>query len=375
MAFLFNASLIVTLVFYLGNIGYLKSFIRTKLYMSIQKINFSNDIVTYLIGESVESLQQFHAIDKTIILIDETVYNLHATKFEGYTVIQIKATEKNKIQASIDNIIEQMLVLNVDKSWMLVGVGGGVVTDMAGYAASIYKRGIKLGLIPTTILGMTDAAIGGKNGVNVGVYKNMVGTMHRPTFVLFDFSFLDSLPKAEWINGFAEIIKHACIKDAAMFEELAKHDIDFYIQNKQEIALLIEKNIAIKTDVVLKDEFEKADRYLLNFGHTFGHAIENTNNLPHGHAVSIGMVIAAKISKEVNNFSSTYIETLTNILQQYGLPVSLKINVKEAYDLLRKDKKVSGDAINFVLLNKIGEASVQKITFTKLESLIDQIIQ
>ena len=181
--------------------------------MSIQHINFSGQQVSYLINEHFNSLSDFHPINKTVILTDETVFALHSGKFEGYLVIQIDGSEKNKTQPTIDDIIAKMLENNIDKSWMLVGVGGGVVTDMAGYAASIYKRGIKLGLVPTTILGMTDAAIGGKNGVNVGIYKNMVGTMHRPSFILWDFTFLDTLPKAEWVNGFAEIIKHACIKE------------------------------------------------------------------------------------------------------------------------------------------------------------------
>ena len=342
--------------------------------MSIQQINFSGEQVSYLINEKFDSLKNFNPVNKTVILTDETVFGLHAAKFEGYLVIKIDGTEKNKTQATIDNIIGQMLEDDIDKSWMLVGVGGGVVTDMAGYAASIYKRGIKLGLVPTTILGMTDAAIGGKNGVNVGIYKNMVGTMHRPSFILWDFSFLDTLPKAEWVNGFAEILKHACIKDAAMFATLEKNNIDFYIANRNEIISLVEKNIGIKTAIVLNDEFETDERFILNFGHTFGHAIENTNNLPHGHAVSLGIIIAAKISEEMNEFSSVEKENLIKLLAQYELTTSLNVDLKSTFSVLQKDKKASGDGINFVLLNKIGEASVQKIPFVMLHDLVDQIL-
>ena len=342
--------------------------------MSIQQINFSGEQVSYLINEKFDSLKNFQPVNKTVILTDERVFNLHQSKFEGYLVIKIDGAEKNKTQATIDNIIGQMLENNIDKSWMLVGVGGGVVTDMAGYTASIYKRGIKLGLVPTTILGMTDAAIGGKNGVNVGVYKNMVGTMHRPNFILWDFSFLDTLPKAEWVNGFAEILKHACIKDAAMFTTLEKNNIDFYIANRTEIISLVEKNIGIKTAIVLNDEFETDERFILNFGHTFGHAIENTNNLPHGHAVSLGMIIAAKISEEMNDFSSIEKESIIKLLAQYELTTSLNVDLKHTFNVLQKDKKATGDGINFVLLNKIGEASVQKIPFVMLHDLVDQIL-
>jgi 3-dehydroquinate synthase len=331
-------------------------------------------IVKTILDAKFENVQDLHPQEKVIILTDETIFALHEQKFKNYTVIKIDGTEKNKTQTTIDSIVSQMLDMDIDKSYMLVGVGGGVVTDMAGYVASIYKRGIKLGLVPTTILGMTDAAIGGKNGVNVGLYKNMVGTTYRAQFILYDFNFLETLPKAEWINGFAEIIKHACIKDATMFNELAANNIDYYFENKNAIALLIEKNVALKTAVVVNDEYETGERYLLNFGHTFGHAVENLYSLPHGHAVSIGMIMAAKISEEINNFDSTSKEKLIKILQQYGLPVALQIDKVQVLSSLKKDKKRAGDAINFVLLNSIGDGIVQKISFSQIESLLDQTL-
>jgi 3-dehydroquinate synthase len=342
--------------------------------MRIIETNYSGGMVKTILDTAFDTIQNFHLPEKIIILTDETIFALHEQKFTNYAVIIIDGTEKNKIQTTIDSIVNQMLEMDIDKSFMLVGVGGGVVTDMAGYVASIYKRGIKLGLVPTTILGMTDAAIGGKNGVNVGMYKNMVGTTYRPQFILYDFSFLESLPKAEWINGFAEIIKHACIKDATMFEELSLNNIDFYFENKNAIALLIEKNVALKTAVVLNDEHETGERYLLNFGHTFGHAVENLYNLPHGHAVSIGMIMAAKVSEEINNFASESKEKLVQLLQQYNLPITLSIDKNAVLALLKKDKKRAGDAINFVLLNSIGDGVVQKLSFTQIESLLDQTL-
>jgi 3-dehydroquinate synthase len=342
--------------------------------MRIIETNYSGGMVKTIFDENFSNIGAYYPKEKIIILTDETIFALHEQKFKNYAVIKIDGTEKNKTQTTIDSIVSQMLDMDIDKSFMLVGVGGGVVTDMAGYVASIYKRGIKLGLVPTTILGMTDAAIGGKNGVNVGMYKNMVGTTYRPQFILYDFSFLETLPKTEWINGFAEIIKHACIKDAAMFDELATNNIDFYFENKNAIAALIEKNIALKTAVVVNDEHETGERYLLNFGHTFGHAVENLYHLPHGHAVSIGMIMAAKVSEEINNFDSASNEKLVQLLQQYNLPVALAIDKNAVLALLKKDKKRAGDAINFVLLNSIGVGIVQKISFTQIESLLDQTL-
>lgn len=342
--------------------------------MRTTQTNFSGQIVTNYFDASINEINNLYDPNKIIFITEEKVFKLHKDKFEGNEVLLIEGQEKNKSQTNINFIIDNLLELNIDKSWLIVGVGGGVITDMVGYVASIFKRGINLGLVPTTVLAMTDAAIGGKNGINVGNYKNMVGTTYRPLFILYDYSFLDTLPKSEWINGFAEIIKHACIKNEDMFFELEKNNIDFYINNKAATSKLIEKNVAIKTAVVVADEFEKADRFQLNFGHTFGHAIENLYNLPHGHAVSIGMVMAAKISEEINNFDSNAFEKLKKLLVQYELPISQEINNAEVLELLVKDKKRAGNAINFVLLNKIGEGTVKQLSFHNITSLLEQTL-
>ena len=176
-------------------------------------------------------------------------------------------------------IIDELLNRSADKDTVIIGLGGGVITDIAGYVASIYKRGVPLIQVPTSILGMVDAAVGGKNGVNTAHYKNMVGTIYQPEAVIFDQELISTLPKEEWINGFAEVIKHACIKDESLFRTLQKHTIDDYFNNPVLTASLIKENVLIKTGVVLGDELETGDRMLLNFGHTLGHAIEKENDL------------------------------------------------------------------------------------------------
>ena len=336
--------------------------------MKITTASYAGEPVKICIDSSFSDISGLYTGD-TVIVTDEHVFSLHQNKFAGLPVIMVKSGEENKTQAAVDQIVTELLELNVDKSWMLIGVGGGVVTDMAGYAASIYKRGIKLGLVPTTILGMTDAAIGGKNGVNVGMYKNMVGTTYRPQFILYDWSFLDTLPKDEFVNGFAEIIKHACIKDADMFKELQQYSIEYYLDHRDALATLIEKNIAIKTAVVVNDEHETGERYLLNFGHTFGHAIENLYRLPHGHAVSIGMQMAAKISEQVTGFDPASTEQLAKLSTLYGLPVSREIDLEKVLVLLEKDKKRQGSGINFVLLDRIGNGVVKPLSLEALRGI------
>jgi 3-dehydroquinate synthase len=179
---------------------------------------------------------------------------------------------------------------------------------------------------------------------------------------------LKSLPKHQWENGFAEIIKHAAIKDAKMMKELSMNNIGYYQKNKKALASLIERNVQIKIKVVQKDEFEKGDRKLLNFGHTIGHAIENQHVLLHGHAISIGMVYAAKISQVLTGFSETNI--LVETLKKYGLPTAMHFDIQEAMQVMQKDKKKARAGMQYVILQKIGKAVSETIPMKSLEKLI-----
>ena len=335
---------------------------------------FSTKQVEYIFDGAFAHLAVMFQRDKMVIVTDENVFKHHKEKFKGYATIKLPAGEEFKQQRTVDDIVTQLLELHADKETVLVGVGGGVVTDMAGYAASIYKRGIKLVQVPTSILSMVDAAVGGKNGVDVGPYKNMVGTIYQPDLLLFDYHFLDTLPEEEWINGFAEIIKHACIKDVAFFEFLSAKTLADFRNDKTLLAELIEKNVGIKTSVVLNDEFETGERKLLNFGHTIGHAIENIYNLPHGHAISIGMVAACTMSEEMNNFPSAEKQKIIELLQQYHLPVALSFDKENIWEILLMDKKRTNESMSFILLNGIGNAIVKPIPLVQLKDLIDQCL-
>jgi 3-dehydroquinate synthetase len=206
----------------------------------------------------------------------------------------------------------------------------------------------------------------------VGIYKNLVGLIKQPEFLLFDYSFLQSLPQEQWVNGFAEIIKHACIKDATLFALLENETLENFQSDRNKLTGLVEKNVQIKTTVVLKDEFEQGDRRLLNFGHTLGHAIENNYQLLHGHAISIGMVAACTISEELINFYSVEKERVISLIKKYHLPAYFKFNGEKIWEILKMDKKRVGNEMNFVLLNKIGEAVIQPIPIVQLKDLISQ---
>jgi 3-dehydroquinate synthase len=331
---------------------------------------FSNKIVDYYFEASFADVKN----DNAIFITDANVFALHQQKFKEFRTIVIEAGEVFKQQQTVDKIINELIELGADRKTTLIGVGGGVVTDITGYVASVYKRGVEFAFVPTTILAMGDAAIGGKNGIDVGLYKNMVGTINQPKFLLFDYSFLQTLPHEQWINGFAEIIKHACIKDSELFIDLENNTLEKYKADATLLAALIQKNVTIKTSVVVNDEFEKGERKLLNFGHTFGHAIENLYQLPHGHAVSMGMTMAAKISEEINGFYSDDKQRLMNLFTKYQLPIQFEFDKQKVFAVLTKDKKRDGDIMNFILLNKIGDAKIQSIPLTQLEDLMNQIL-
>lgn len=336
-------------------------------------VKLSGKNVSYLFGVDFKSwLKAFQK--KIVVITDDNIFGLHKEKFTDFEVISFPAGEASKKQSTADSIIEKMLALNIDKDAVVAGVGGGVVTDLAGYVASIYKRGIELVQVPTSILAMCDAAIGGKNGVNSLHFKNMIGTIYQPQAVLFDFTLLATLPETEWINGFAEIIKHACIKDVLLFEELEKNSIDYYRNNLEETAKLIRKNVDIKSGIVVEDEFEHGDRMLLNFGHTLGHAIEQQLKIAHGFAISIGMTAACKISEVINNFYSDDRTKVEKLLLQYGLPVKADYDKLSLWQGILSDKKRKSDEMNFILLNKIGEGRVVKIPLNQLQDLIEQIL-
>ncbi|HUQ96847.1 MAG TPA: 3-dehydroquinate synthase family protein, partial [Chitinophagaceae bacterium] len=237
-----------------------------------------------------------------------------------------------------------------------------------GYVASVYLRGISFGFVPTTILAMVDAAIGGKNGVDVGLYKNMVGTINQPKFLLYDMGFLKSLPLKEWHNGFSEIIKHAAIKRADLFEQLATKSIEWYQQNEKDLQNLVRENVLLKAGVVQRDERESGERRLLNFGHTLAHALEKKYDLMHGEAVAIGMVFAAKLSAALCGFEKA--DQLNKLIQQYGLPTEMSYDSEMVFDMLQKDKKKESTFIHFILLQELGKASIQKISLTDLKQYL-----
>ncbi|MCG8697859.1 MAG: 3-dehydroquinate synthase [Bacteroidales bacterium] len=326
-----------------------------------------------LIGEQLSNLAKYIDGKNCVIVTDSIVRDLYEKQFpQGVPIIEIGLGEKNKTLATIDLILSKLVELEADRTSYLVAIGGGIVTDIAGFAASIFMRGIRFGFVSSTLLSQVDASVGGKNGVNLQGYKNMVGVFNQPDFVICDIDMLRSLEQTQFRAGFAEIIKAGAIKDLELFEyceQNANNALDF---DKDVLLHMIYESVKIKANVVEADEREKGERRLLNFGHTFAHAIEKMTGMLHGEAVSIGMVLAAKVSEKLGLAENTS-ERIVNVLKQYQLPVVPNMDVGDLFEAMKQDKKREGNEIHLVLLDKIGNALTKKVTYNELEKIVDDL--
>ncbi len=323
-----------------------------------------------MIGERLDNLGKYVPAKRPVIITDTNVLASWGEHFPQGDVITIGTGEKIKTFDTVRNIYEQLLKLETDRSSFIVGIGGGIVCDIVGFVASTYMRGVRFGFVSSTLLSQVDASVGGKNGFNFGGYKNIVGVFNQPEFVICDFNLLKTVPQKEIRSGFAEIIKHGAIADKNLFAYLEKNCERALELDSTVIEKLVYESVIIKSEIVNQDEKEKGERRKLNFGHTFGHAIEKTTKVRHGEAVSAGMVLASELAVKKKALSVNYLNRLIELLDQYGLPVRLEFDCKAVLDTLKMDKKREGDRIYFVLLSEIGKAYIEEISIRELEKLI-----
>ena len=301
--------------------------------------------------------------------------SLHATGFEP-TLISIQAGEHSKTLEQAGAICEKMLLTGLDRQSVVIGVGGGMIGDLSGFAAAIFERGVPHLQIPTTLLAMVDSSIGGKTGVNTIAGKNLLGTFHRPSLVIDDIDVLKTLPRRVLRQGFAEIIKHAVIADAKMFRELKNETASDALS----LQTLVQRNVEIKSNIVAKDEFDRTgQRALLNFGHTIGHGIERAGNYEtflHGEAVSLGIIAACAISAKKAGLPAAELAAVGDLLQRFGLPTRLPVDFphQKILDALKFDKKFEQGDIRFVVTPKIGSAYVSRdVTMDDIREAIEAL--
>ncbi|WP_417433080.1 3-dehydroquinate synthase [Kiloniella sp.] len=337
-----------------------------------------------LVGENLvvnagPLVRPFIKQDRTFIITDENVAQHHLTKLE--TALKSEGIESNalvlpfgeqtKSFAQLDRVIDFLLEHNVDRKSTLIAFGGGVIGDLAGFAAAVVMRGIDFIQIPTTLLSQVDSSVGGKTGINTARGKNLVGSFHQPKLVLADTGLLETLPNRELLAGYAEVVKYGLINDPDFFnwlEDKAHKVITGDISARTHAVLI---SCAAKAKIVAQDEKESGARGLLNLGHTFGHALEAeagyNGSLLHGEAISIGMVMAHDLSAELGLCSEMDAQTVRDHFEKIGLPVSTdyvssnalggkKLEVSRLMDHMSRDKKVSNGRLTFVMTKGIGQA-------------------
>ena len=339
--------------------------------MKTLEIQGSAKSSTIWVGEKLQNLGNYIPSKNVVIITDVNVKRFYQNKFPPHPVITIQTGEKIKTLDTVRNIYEKLIEFGVDRSTVIVGIGGGIVCDITGFVASTFLRGVKFGFVSTTLLSQVDASVGGKNGVNFQGYKNMIGVFSQPEFVICDLNLLSTLPEKEILCGLAEIVKHAAIEDVDLFEYLEKQYQKALALDSEIIERLVYDSVVIKSAIVNRDEKEKGERRKLNFGHTFGHAIEKTTGVRHGEAVSAGMVMASELSVKKGYLQAKNARKIKNLLGNLKLPTHLPSDKKKVFDALQKDKKRQGDLIYFVLLEDIGKSFVNQISLKELKDILN----
>ena len=348
--------------------------------MKKQEIKLKNSNFNYsiIIGENIlgELRKRVKSLcpktKKIAFIIDKNVpakfRGILKNKLKSYelTFLHFSATERAKSLYHVNQFLEKLLAKKFNRTDLIIGVGGGITGDVSGFVASIFKRGLNFINVPTTLLAQVDSAIGGKTGVNSNHGKNLIGSFFQPRLVISDTAFLRSLPRKEMICGYAEILKHSIIKDRNFFNWLKVNTKFLLSKEKNKLIFAIKKSCLIKKYFVNKDVNEKNLRMMLNFGHTFAHAIEAKNkyskSISHGEAVLSGMILATRLSVIKKNCSRNTMREIENIYSTNGLSYTYKNfshqnQIRGLLPFLKNDKKNDDEKINFILLKKIGKTS------------------
>lgn len=283
--------------------------------------------------------------------------------------------EESKGFATLHKVYDSLVEVGAQRLTPLLTLGGGVVGDLGGFAAGTFMRGIPYIQIPTTLLAQVDSSVGGKTAVNHPMGKNLIGLFYQPEFVLIDIDTLNTLPEDEFLSGLAEVIKYGIISDKELFEYLESERDNILKRESEALKYIIKSSLKIKADVVSKDEKESGLRAILNFGHTFGHAVENLSGygtIKHGMAVAKGMAVALKISRKMGLLPERDYKRMINLLTNYGFDLSLPGFSRDKYEnAINHDKKATGKAINFVLTEGIGRVKLKKEASSDVVDIIE----
>jgi 3-dehydroquinate synthase len=361
--------------------------------MESQKLTYDRHSETeILIGKNIfhelaAKILRLRTNKKVAVLTNENVAKwylqplvaeLRTRSIEVHEIV-IQDGEKFKTSETAFSIISRLCELGIDRGCPLVSLGGGVIGDIGGFVASIFKRGLPFIQVPTSLLAMVDASIGGKTGINLPEGKNLIGTFYQPVLTAIDISHLTTLPLSQLSYGLVEAVKHGCISDSAYYRFILKNLADIKRKQLNLLQRLVRRSIHIKKSIVQEDEMEKGTRALLNLGHTFGHALEAAGSyrrLHHGEAVGIGMLLALKASQNVGILAEDYTESLIQILSELNLPTKIpnELENDKILNTLNQDKKKSGNCFSFILPQKLGEVVNYKVPESEINKFLSNII-
>ena len=324
-----------------------------------------------VVGNVGELLPALLPHKRVVVVSDTNIDRHYHSLIEPYDHVLIGLGEASKTLLTLDAIYRRFIELGVDRSCFVLAIGGGIVTDVAGFAASTFMRGLEFGFISTSLLGQVDASVGGKNGVNVEGYKNMVGTFTQPKFVICDVDLLRTLSPREFRTGLAEIIKAAVIADAELFEMLEQADFSTLQRDSDTLREMVYRAIKVKADIVERDERESGDRRLLNLGHTLAHAIEKSSSkFNHGEAVAVGLAMIAEVAANRDMLAVADKERIVNLLLRAGFALEPPVEVRTLLKAVKRDKKAEGDSIHVVFPLGVGNCCVEKMPIEEFKALV-----
>ena len=329
-------------------------------------VNTGRSESSIYVGYRWESVEKLLPEKNVVIITDYNLYDLYGDRFPGFPVLKTEPGEKTKQLETIKLLAEELLKSGFDRSGFILGIGGGVVCDITGFLASVFMRGVSFGFVSTSLLSQVDASTGGKNGVNIGEIKNVIGNFRQPEFVICDTAMLETLPEDEYLSGLAELIKTGITGDVSIIELLEDHHKDVMKRDLDLLSDLVARSVRYKASVVSMDEKETGPRRVLNFGHTFGHAIELHLGIKHGFAVASGMELAAAWSKDLGLIDEQEYGRIIGILKKYDLTSDLRIPPGIIEELISHDKKKAGGDIHFVFIEGFGKPLVKKLPVTEV---------
>ncbi|MFP4557133.1 MAG: 3-dehydroquinate synthase [Bacteroidales bacterium] len=341
--------------------------------MDIVKIKGDRSESQILIGESYRNIEKYLPHSNVFIITDSNLMQLYGEEMPEHPIFSIEPGEQSKSLEVVSQICSWLLTNGADRKSFVLGFGGGVVCDIAGFVASVYMRGVEFGFVSTSLLSQIDASVGGKNGVDLDGYKNIIGTFNQPKFVLCDTEMLRTLPAIELSNGLAEMVKHALIANKEKFEIMENSVSELLAYNENILESLISQSVRIKADIVAADERESGERKKLNLGHTWGHAVEKVTGLPHGQSVSIGLEFAALLSVSKGLLKNDDYLRIMNLLTSLQLPINAEVSPLLIFQVLVKDKKRVSESIDFVLLNGIGSVTVERLAIKEIEEFYKSV--